>query len=78
MLFCGGLRPPTNECPRYNTKQSDDEAPLMLELRGMRSTSSMPSLPGPFWPRVVAPDKNPIYGSNTTKLRTYAKLNCSK
>ena len=24
-----------NECPRYDTKQSDDEAPVMLELWGM-------------------------------------------
>ena len=48
----------------------------MLEHWGMRSTSSLPSLPGPLRPRVVAPDKGPIYGSNRIKLRTYAKLNC--
>ena len=29
----------------------------MLELWGMRSTSSLPSLPGPLWPGVVAPDR---------------------
>ena len=29
----------------------------MLELRGMQSTLSLPSLPGPFWPGVVAPDR---------------------
>ena len=33
-----------NKCPGYDTKQSDDEAP------GMRSTPSLPSLPGPLWP----------------------------
>ena len=29
----------------------------MLELWGMWSTLSLPSIPGPLWPRVVAPDK---------------------
>ena len=29
----------------------------MLELWGMRSTHSLPSLPGLFWPEVVAPDR---------------------
>ena len=29
----------------------------MLELWGMRSTPLLPSLPGPFWPGVVAPDR---------------------
>ena len=46
-----------NDCPGYNTKQSHCEAPVMLELWGMRSTSSLPSLSGPLWPRVVAPDR---------------------
>ena len=51
-----------NECPAYDTKQSDGEGPAMLELWGMRSTSSLPSLQGPLWPGVVAPNKSPIYG----------------
>ena len=34
----------------------------------MGSTSSLPLLPGPLWPGLVATDK--------TKLHTYAKLNC--
>ena len=29
----------------------------MLELRGMWSTHLLLSLPGPLWPRVVAPDR---------------------
>ena len=41
----------------YNTKQSDGEAPRMLELWGMQSTPSLPSLPGLLWPRVVALDR---------------------
>ena len=29
----------------------------MLELCGMRSTPLLPSIPGPLWPGVVAPDR---------------------
>ena len=73
-------------CPGYDTKQSDGEVPVMLELWGMQSTPSLPSLSGPLWLGVVAPDKSPIYGSNRTKpwfqvftvfafeLCSYAKL----
>ena len=56
-----------DECPGYNTKQSDGEVPVMMDLWGMRSTLLLPSLPGPLWPRVVAPDMVPIYGLNRTK-----------
>ena len=48
LLLCRGVRPPPNKCPGYDTKQSDGEAPVMLELWGMRSTSSLPSLPCPL------------------------------
>ena len=48
---------PPNECPGYNTKQSDGEVPVMLGLWGVRSTPSLPLLPGPPWPGVVAPDR---------------------
>ena len=41
----------------FDTKQSDQEVPYMLELWGMRSIPSLPLLPGPLWPRVVAPDR---------------------
>ena len=47
----------TNRCPGYDTKQPDGEVPVMLELWGMRSTLSLPSLPGPPWPGVVAHDR---------------------
>ena len=33
----------------------------------MRNTPSLPSLPGPLRPGVVAPNKGPIYGLNKTK-----------
>ena len=46
-----------NECPGYGTKQSDGEATVMLELWGMQSTPSLPSLPGPLWPRVITPNR---------------------
>ena len=50
--------PPTHkECPRYDTKQSDGEVPVMPELWGMQRTPSLPSLPGPLWFGVVAPDR---------------------
>ena len=41
----------------YDTKQSDGEVPVMLELWGMRNAPSLPSLPGPAWPGVVALDR---------------------
>ena len=67
LLLCKGVRPPANECPWYDTKQSDGEVSAMLELWRMRSTPSLPLLPSPLWPGVVAPDKGPIYGFNRTK-----------
>ena len=54
--LCTGVRPPDNS-PRYDTKQSDGEASVMLGFWGMQSIPSLPSLPGPLWPRVVAPDR---------------------
>ena len=45
---------PHNQCPAYNTKEYDGEVPIMLELGGMQSTPSMPSLPSTFWLGVVA------------------------
>ena len=45
------------ECPRYDTKQSDGEAPVMLELWGKAENPSLLLLPGTFWPGVVASDR---------------------
>ena len=44
-------------CPGYDTKQSDGEVPVMLELWGIWKTLSLLSLPGPLWPCVVAPGR---------------------
>ena len=49
--------PPSNEYPAYDAKHSDGEFPVMLELCGMWTTPSLPSLQGWLWPRVVAPDR---------------------
>ena len=57
-----------NECPGYDTKQSDGKVPVMLELWGMRSTPSLLSLQGLFFLGVGEPDKGPIYGLNRTQL----------
>ena len=54
--LCRGVRSP-NECPGYDTKWSDGEVPVMLEIWGMRNTPLLLSLPGSLWPRVVAPDR---------------------
>ena len=50
-------KPESNRCPGYDTKQSDGEVPVMLELWGMQSTPSLPLLPGLLWLWVVAPDR---------------------
>ena len=65
--LCWGVRLPSPliECSEYGIKQIDGEALVLLELLGMGSTSSLPLLPVPFWPGMVAaPDKGLIYGSN--------------
>ena len=54
--LCGGVRP-HQRVSWHDTEQSDGEVPVMLELWGMQNTPSLPSLPGPLWPRLVAPDR---------------------
>ena len=46
-----------SKSPGYDTKQSDGEAPVMLELRGMQSTPLLLSFPGPLLPDVAASDR---------------------
>ena len=57
LLLWRRVRPPPNECPWYDTKQSDGEVLAVLELWGMRSTPSLLLLPGPLCPGVVAPER---------------------
>ena len=47
---------PTANITELN-KPSDGEVPVMLGLWGMQRTSSLPLLPGPLWPEMVAPDR---------------------
>ena len=55
--FYRGVRPLLHqECAGYDIKQSDGEFPVMQKLWGMHNSPTLPSLPGPLWPRVVAPD----------------------
>ena len=69
---------PPNECPGYDTKQSDGEVRVILELWGMLGTPSLPSLPGPLWLRVVAPDRILSMGWTELNRVLYARLNCLK
>ena len=46
-----------NEYRRFDTKQSDGEVPVMLELWKMQITLSLPLLPSPLGLGVVAPDR---------------------
>ena len=55
MTYKGWYAIKPNECPVYDSKQSDGEVLVMLELCGMPSTPTLPLLPGPLWPGVVAP-----------------------
>ena len=75
--------PRKNECPVYDIKESDAEAPIMLELWVMRTTRSLPSLPGPLSPGVVSPDRVRSMGQielfdiqTEYKQMTSAKLSC--
>ena len=47
--LCGQIRPHP-ECPGYETKQSDGEASVILQLWGMHSTPSLLSIPALLWP----------------------------
>ena len=76
----------------FDTKQSNGEVPVMLELSEIQSIPSLPSLPGPFCPGVVAPDRVLSNGQielfdikncvlehlNWVQPMTYAKLNSLK
>ena len=66
-----------NKCSGYDTKQSDGEASVMLELWGMWSTPSLPLLSGSFWSGVGAPDR--VLSMDQIELNCYhTKLNCLK
>ena len=68
-----GQTPHTSECHRYDTKQSDGEAPVMLELWGMWSAYSVPSLPSPLRPGVVAFER--VLSMGQIELNCVLRLN---
>ena len=72
LLLCRGVRHP-DECPWYDTKQSDDEVSVMEELWGMQSAPLLPSLPSPLWPGVIAPARALSMGQ--TELNCIVMLN---
>ena len=51
-----------NEFLGYDTKQSDGEDLVMLELWGMQSIPSLLSAPGPLWSAVVSTERVPSMG----------------
>ena len=55
--FCAEKQDFPSECPGFDTKQSDSEVLVMLELYRIRSTPSLPLLPGPLGLGVAAPDR---------------------
>ena len=52
--FSAKVKDTPNECPNYDTKQSDGEVFVMLDLCGVQSTPLLSSHQGPHWPGVVA------------------------
>ena len=73
--LCRGLRLP-NECSRYYIKQSNREAPIIPEFWRMWSTPSLPLLPGPLWPGVVALDR--VLPMGQIELFWLSKLSANK
>ena len=53
----GGFKILTNECPDYDIKPVNGEAPVMLQLWGMRSSLSLSLLPGPLLLGMLALDR---------------------
>ena len=48
---------PPNVCSIYDTKESDGEVLVRLDVFRMQRTLSSSLLPGPFWSGLVAPDR---------------------
>ena len=65
----------------YDTKQSDCEFPVLLEVWGILGVPLSLSFPGLPWPGVVVPDMVLSKGKielNWEEKMNYAKLNCFK
>ena len=68
-----GVRLPHHKCLEYDTKKSNGEVPVMLELWWMLSTPSLALLPSSLWPGVVAPDR--VQSIGQTELNYVLMLN---
>ena len=55
--LCRGVEPLAQRVSWYDSKPSDGEFPVMLELWGMQSNPSLPSIPSPHWPGVITADR---------------------
>ena len=55
--FTEGLDATPNECCGNDTKQSDSEDAVLVELRGIQSAALLLSLQGLFFPGEVTPEK---------------------
>ena len=55
--LCRGIGPPPMSVLDMILNNLMVTVPVMLELWRMQSTSLLPSLPGPLWPGLVAPDR---------------------
>ena len=79
LLLCKGVRPPLplNKCHGYDTKQSDGEVPVMLELWRMQSILSLSLLSGAttpgLCPGVVGTDR--VLSLGQIELNCVLKLN---
>ena len=56
LRLCWGLKL-HKMCPGYDSKQFHGKASVMMELWGMQSNLSLPSLPALFWAEEVASDR---------------------
>ena len=83
--LCGRMRHHPQKSVLDMTKQSDGEAPIMLEIWGIQSFPLLPLLLGSLWPRVVVPGRVlsmsqiELFGIQTDyKQMIYAKFDCLK
>ena len=67
-----------NECPGYDTKQFESEAPVMQEFGRMRCTPFIAIAPRFTMTRSGSTWYGPIYRLSRTNLCTYVKLKCLK
>ena len=51
----------------------DGEVPVMLEIWGIQSTPSLPLLPGPLWPGILAPET--VLSMGQIELNCVIRLN---